>query len=49
MSERVSVAERVTKASGVKQASGWAARANERADERMALYSTRRFHHHSSQ
>ena len=38
MSERVSMAECADKASIAEQANGWAARANEQADERMALY-----------
>ena len=40
-SEQVSVVERANKASSAEQANGWAARANEQADVRMALYSMR--------
>ena len=46
-SERMSAAERASEASSAEQANEWAVRANERADERMAQYSTRRFHNHS--
>ena len=49
MSERVSMAECADKASIAEQANGWAARANERVDERMALYFMRQFHCHSTQ
>ena len=49
MSERVSMAEYANKASSAEQANGWVARANERADEQMALYSMRQFHRHSTQ
>ena len=49
MSERVSMAEPANKTSSAEQENGWAARANERADERMALYFMRQFHCHSTQ
>ena len=49
VSERVSVAEPANKTSSAEQENGWVARANEQADERMALYSTRQFHRHSTQ
>ena len=49
MSLRVSAAERANKASSAEQENGWAARANGRADERMALYSTSQFHRRSTQ
>ena len=40
----MSAAERASEASSAEQANEWAVRANERADERMAQYSTRQFH-----
>ena len=49
MSERVSMAEPANKTSSAEQENGWAARANERADEQMALYSIHQFHRHSTQ
>ena len=48
-SERMSAAERASEASSAEQANEWAVRANERTEERMAQYSTRRFHSHWTQ
>ena len=48
MSERVSMAEPANKTSSAEQENGWAARANEQADERMSLYSTSQFYRHST-
>jgi len=42
-SERMSAAERASKATSAYQANEWLMRANERADERMTEYSMRRF------
>ena len=47
-SERMSAAERASEASSAEQANEIALRANQRADEQMAQYSTRRFHSHST-
>ena len=44
----MSAEERAIEASSAEQANERAARANERADERMALYSMRQFHRHST-
>ena len=48
-SERVSAVERASEESSAEQANECAVRANERAEERMAQYSTRRFHMLSTQ
>ena len=47
-SERMSTVERASEASSADQANEWAARANEQVEERMAQYSTRWFHSHST-
>ena len=44
----MSAAERASEASSVEQANEWAVRAYEQAYERMAQYSTRQFHGHST-
>ena len=40
----MSAAERTSEASSAEQANEWAVQANERAEERMAQYSTRQFY-----
>ena len=44
VSERMRAAERTSEANRAKQVKEWVVRVNKRADERMAQYSTRRFH-----
>ena len=44
----MSAAERASEASSAEQANGWAVRANERTEKRVAQYYARRFHCHST-
>ena len=45
--EWMSAAERASEASSAEQAKEWEVQVNERTEEHMAQYSTRRFHSHS--